>query len=60
MSRDAAASPAPAAPSTTDAATATGAPARKAIDRSIVDGPLGPAVWRLAWPTILTNVVGGL
>jgi putative MATE family efflux protein len=29
-------------------------------DRSIVEGPLTPAVWKLAWPTMLTNVVGGL
>jgi putative MATE family efflux protein len=29
-------------------------------DRSIVDGPLGPAVWKIAWPTMLTNIVGGL
>lgn len=29
-------------------------------DRSIVEGPLGPAVWRIAWPTMLTNMVGGL
>ncbi len=29
-------------------------------DRSIVDGPLAPAVWKLAWPTMLTNIVGGL
>ncbi len=29
-------------------------------DRSIVEGPLGPAVWKLAWPTMLTNAVGGL
>jgi putative MATE family efflux protein len=29
-------------------------------DRSIVEGPLAPAVWKLAWPTMLTNVVGGL
>src|SRR4051812_4961010 len=29
-------------------------------DRSIVDGPLAPAVWRIAWPTMLTNIVGGL
>jgi putative MATE family efflux protein len=29
-------------------------------DRSIVEGPLSPAVWKLAWPTVLTNVVGGL
>jgi MATE family, multidrug efflux pump len=29
-------------------------------DRSIVEGPLRPAVWKLAWPTMLTNVFGGL
>ena len=35
------------------------APTRK-YDRSIVEGPLGPAVWRIAWPTMLQNVIGGL
>jgi putative MATE family efflux protein len=34
-------------------------PAQK-FDRSIVEGPLGPAVWRLAWPTMLQNVIAGL
>jgi putative MATE family efflux protein len=29
-------------------------------DRSLVEGPLRQAVWRLAWPTMLTNIVGGL
>jgi len=29
-------------------------------DRSIVEGPLRPAVWKLAWPGMLANVVGGL
>src|ERR671921_35381 len=29
-------------------------------DRSLVAGPLGPAVWKIAWPTMLTNAVGGL
>ena len=29
-------------------------------DRSIVDGPLTPAVWRMAWPTMLVNIIGGL
>jgi putative MATE family efflux protein len=29
-------------------------------DRSLIDGPLAPAVWKLAWPTMLTNVIGGL
>ncbi len=34
-------------------------PARK-YDRSIVEGPLRAAIWKLAWPTMLTNVFGGL
>ena len=29
-------------------------------DRSIVEGPLARAVWRLAWPTMLVNIFGGL
>ncbi len=29
-------------------------------DRSIVEGPLGRAVWKIAWPTMLTNIFGGL
>ena len=28
-------------------------------DRSIVEGPLGPAVWKIAWPSMLTNIIGG-
>ncbi|MEA2705938.1 MAG: hypothetical protein QOH22_726, partial [Gemmatimonadaceae bacterium] len=34
--------------------------ARRKYDRSIVEGPLGRAVWKLAWPTMLTNMIGGL
>jgi len=30
------------------------------FDRSIVEGPLQPAVWKIAWPTMLTNAIGGL
>jgi putative MATE family efflux protein len=30
------------------------------FDRSIVDGPLGRAVWRIAWPTMLQNAIAGL
>ncbi len=44
-------------------ASASDAPARKPgrrFDRSIVDGPIGSAVWRLAWPTMLQNVIAGL
>ncbi|MFQ5678227.1 MAG: MATE family efflux transporter [Gemmatimonadota bacterium] len=32
----------------------------KSFDRSIVEGPIAPAVWKLAWPTMLQNVFGGL
>ena len=32
----------------------------KMFDRRIVEGPLGLAVWRLAWPTMLANMIGGL
>ncbi len=35
-------------------------PNRKKFDRSIVDGPIPGAVWKLAWPTMLQNVVGGM
>jgi putative MATE family efflux protein len=34
--------------------------ARRRFDRSIVDGPIAPAVWKLAWPTMLQNSVAGL
>jgi len=34
--------------------------ARPRYDRSLIEGPLQPAVWKIAWPTMLTNVVGGL
>jgi putative MATE family efflux protein len=30
------------------------------FDRSLVEGPLSPAVWRLAWPTMVQNVIAGL
>ena len=36
-----------------------GPPPRK-FDRSIVEGPIGAAVWKIAWPTVLQNVIGGL
>ncbi len=32
----------------------------KSFDRSIVEGPIPSAVWKLAWPTMLQNVIGGL
>ncbi len=32
----------------------------RAFDRSIVDGPIRSAVWTLAWPTMLQNIIGGM
>jgi putative MATE family efflux protein len=54
--------PAAVAAPNASAGAAAVAPARerRRFDRSIVDGPLAPAVWKLAWPTMLTSVVGGL
>jgi putative MATE family efflux protein len=43
------ADPAPAAPKTANP-----------YDRSLVEGPIGAAVWKLAWPTMLQNAVAGL
>ena len=37
----------------------TARPART-FDRSLVEGPIGPAVWKIAWPTMLQNVIAGL
>ena len=33
---------------------------QKTFDRNIVEGPLPRAVWTLAWPTMLQNVLGGI
>lgn len=38
-------------------AAKAGAPA---YDRALIEGPLLPAIWRIAWPTMLQNVIGGL
>ena len=48
---------------TTAEAPATDAPrvaTKSRYDRSIIEGPLRPAVWKIAWPTMLTNAIGGL
>lgn len=34
-------------------------PSRQRFDRSILEGSLSRAVWKLAWPTMLANVIGG-
>ena len=39
---------------------APGRPPAARYDRSIVEGPLARAVWKIAWPTMLTNIIGGL
>jgi putative MATE family efflux protein len=36
------------------------AKSKSPFDRSLVEGPIGPAVWKLAWPTMLQNVIAGL
>ena len=33
---------------------------RPRFDRSIVEGPIASAVWKIAWPTVLQNAIGGL
>jgi putative MATE family efflux protein len=43
-----------------DAAQPEKAPPSRKFDRSIIEGPLTRAVWKLAWPTVLTNMIGGL
>lgn len=55
-------SDASAATAPTTIATETEKPvaAKPRYDRSIIEGPLRPAVWKIAWPTMLTNVIGGL
>jgi putative MATE family efflux protein len=29
-------------------------------DRAIIEGPIAPAIWKLAWPAMITNIIGGL
>src|SRR5258708_22880336 len=40
--------------------TDVAAPAQPRYDRSIVEGPLQQAVWKIAWSTMLTNAIGGM
>src|SRR5918997_250218 len=35
-------------------------PKRSPFDRSLVEGPISPAVWKLAWPTMVQNLIAGL
>jgi putative MATE family efflux protein len=54
--------PAPAAPPGAGPATTPSnrAVEKRRFDRSIVEGPLRAAVWKLAWPAMLTNIIGGI
>ena len=36
------------------------APEPRKYDRSIVEGPLAAAVWKIAWPAVITNLIAGL
>ncbi|HEX6965484.1 MAG TPA: MATE family efflux transporter [Gemmatimonadaceae bacterium] len=49
-----------ASPSAVPPASAPPQPTARRYDRSIIDGPLRSAVWKLAWPTMLANMIGGL
>lgn len=35
-------------------------PKKRTFDRTLVEGPIGSAVWKVAWPTMLQNAVAGL
>jgi len=56
------------APTSGGGATPVGPPARGTrppgrrgrFNRALVEGPIRTAVWTLAWPTMLQNVIGGL
>lgn len=43
-----------------EAAAEQPAPQKSKFDRSIVEGPLSAAVWKIAWPTMLTNAIAGM
>jgi MATE family, multidrug efflux pump len=60
---DVSAVPAPASvPTSAEASVPETTPVagKSRYDRSIVEGPLQSAVWKIAWPSMLTNVIGGL
>jgi MATE family, multidrug efflux pump len=47
-------------PSPAPTATAPLSGKKPQFDRSIVDGPIVSAVWKIAWPSVLQNTIGGL
>jgi putative MATE family efflux protein len=40
--------------------TASGEGKRRTYSQAIVDGPIRKAVWTIAWPTMIQNIIGGL
>jgi putative MATE family efflux protein len=52
------------APPVADPATVDPPPpvtgSNRPFNRTLIEGPLLPAVWSIAWPTMLQNVIGGL
>ena len=50
----------PGAPATESAPPIAPPQQSRRFDRSIVEGPIARAVWKLAWPTVLQNAIGGL
>ncbi len=32
----------------------------RSFDRAIIEGPIAKAVWKLAWPTMIQNIIGGM
>ena len=38
----------------------TGVRDGRKFDRSLVEGPIWRGVWKIAWPTVLQNAIGGL
>src|SRR5438876_9056626 len=47
-------------PLTTEIPIEAAVPAKTRFDRSIVEGHLSRAVWKIAWPTMLTNIIAGM
>lgn len=43
-----------------EAEAAAAPPEKRRYDRSLVEGDLTSAVWKIAWPTMLTNMIGGV
>ena len=50
----------PAQPPPVDGRAVPATPAARKLDRSLVEGPIARAVWKMAWPTVLQNAIGGL